>query len=107
MSAKTSKPASSATKATAPLPFDKLYWLRIGLGVLGGLAADRVFAPGDYVNGLLVGVIFYLASYYVARYLWFREQGRENLGKIYSTGVGGYVLTFLFTWILLFTLIPA
>jgi hypothetical protein len=77
------------------------------LGVLGGLAADRVFAPGDYVDGLLVGVIFYLASYYVARYLWFKETAREHLGKIYSTGVGGYVLTFLFTWILLFTLIPA
>ena len=75
--------------------------------MLGGLAADRVFAPGDYVNGLLIGVIFYLASYYLARYLWFKEQARDNLGKIYSTGVGGYVLTFLFTWILLFTLIPA
>jgi len=56
---------------------------------------------------LLIGVIFYLASYYLARYIWFRDLGREKLGKIYSTGVGGYVLTFLFTWILLFTLMPA
>jgi len=42
------------------------------LGVLGGLAAFRVFGS-DYASGLLVGVIFYLASYYVARYLWFKE----------------------------------
>jgi hypothetical protein len=77
------------------------------LGVLGGLAADKVFVPGDYVDGLLVGVIFYLISYYIARYLWFRELARENLGKIYSTGIGSYVLTFLFTWILLVTLVPA
>jgi hypothetical protein len=77
------------------------------LGVLGGLAADRVFVPGDYIDGLLVGVIFYLLSYYLARYLWFKELARENLGKIYSTGIGSYVLTFLFTWILLFTLVPA
>jgi hypothetical protein len=56
---------------------------------------------------LLIGVIFYLASYYLARYIWFRDLGHEYLGKIYSTGVGGYVLTFLFTWILLFTLMPA
>ena len=76
------------------------------MGVLGGLAAFRVFGS-DYASGLLVGVIFYLASYYVARYLWFKEQARESLGKIYSTGIGGYVLTFLFTWILLATLIPA
>jgi hypothetical protein len=76
------------------------------LGVLGGLTAFRVFGP-DYASGLLVGVIFYLASYYVARYLWFKELARENLGKIYSTGIGGYVFTFLFTWILFSTLIPA
>ena len=75
--------------------------------MLGGLTAERVFAPGDYVDGLLIGVIFYLASYYLARYIWFRDLGHEYLGKIYSTGVGGYVLTFLFTWILLFTLMPA
>jgi hypothetical protein len=103
MRAKTSKPESSATKAAAPRPFDKLYWLRIGLGVLGGVAAYRVFGV-DYVNGLLVGVIFYLASYYLARYIWFRKLERQDVGKIYSTGIGGYILVFLFTWILLFTL---
>jgi hypothetical protein len=88
------------------VPFDKLYWLRIGLGVLGGLAAYRVFGL-DYIDGILVGVIFYLASYYLARYLWFKELGRDQLGKIYSTGIGGYAMTFLFTWILLFTIMPA
>jgi hypothetical protein len=80
--------------------------LRIGLGVVGGLTAFQVFGS-DYTSGLLVGVIFYLASYYVARYLLFKELPRENLGKIYSTGIGGYVLIFLFTWILFSTLIPA
>jgi hypothetical protein len=75
--------------------------------VLGGVAADRVFAPGDYVDGLLIGVIFYLASYYIARYVWFKELARENLGKLYTTALGGYVLTFLFTWILLFTILAA
>ncbi|MGD0396664.1 MAG: hypothetical protein ABSB26_07125 [Nitrososphaerales archaeon] len=77
------------------------------MGVLGGLTAERVFAPGDYVDGLLIGVIFYLVSYYIARYVWFKDLARQSLGKLYSTGIGGYVLTFLFTWILLFTLIPA
>ncbi len=80
--------------------------MRIGLGVLGGLTAYRVFGL-DYLDGLLVGVIFYLASYYLARYLWFRELDRADVGKIYSTGIGGYVLVFLFTWILIFTLVSA
>ncbi|MGP8125066.1 MAG: hypothetical protein ACLQEQ_04250 [Nitrososphaerales archaeon] len=80
--------------------------MRIGLGVLGGLTAYRVFGL-DYLDGLLVGVIFYLASYYLARYLWFRELDKADVGKIYSTGIGGYVLVFLFTWILIFTLVSA
>ena len=103
MRAKTSKPESSVTKVTGPKPFDKLYWLRIGLGFLGGLTASQVFGV-DYLNGLLVGVIFYLASYYLARYLWFRDLDRADVGKIYSTGIGGFILVFLFTWILVYTL---
>jgi len=70
---------------------------------LAGLVADFFFGV-DYFNGVLIGVVFYLASYYAARYLWFRKLGREYLGKMYSTGIGGYAMIFLFTWILLFTL---
>jgi len=76
------------------------------LGVLGGFAAYRVFGA-DYFDGLLVGVMFYLVSYYLARYIWFRKLEREDIGKMYSTGIGVYVLVFLFTWILLFTLASA
>ncbi len=80
--------------------------MRIGMAVLGGLTAYQVFGT-DYLNGMLVAIIFYLASYYLARYLWFRELNRDDVSKIYSTGIGGFVLVFLFTWILLFTLASA
>lgn len=80
--------------------------MRIGMAVLGGVAAYGIFGL-DYFDGLLVGIIFYLASYYVARYLWFRKLDQQYIGKIYSTGIGGYILVFLFTWILLFTLVSA
>ncbi len=80
--------------------------MRAGLALLGALAAYNVFGT-DYLDGLLVGVMFYLASYYLARALWFRELDRDDVGKIYSTGIGGFVLVFLFTWILLFTLASA
>ena len=93
-------------KPAAPLPFDKLYWTRIGLGAFAGMVATFLF-PFDYANGILIGVIFYLASYYVARYLWFRTLERQYLGKIYSTGIGGYAGIFLITWIMLFTLFLA
>ncbi|HLQ21070.1 MAG TPA: hypothetical protein VK127_02055 [Nitrososphaerales archaeon] len=85
---------------------NKLYWTRISLGVIAAFAAEGVFRilGGDYTDGLLVGILVYLASYYLARYTWFRNVEREKVSKVYSTGIGGYVMLFLFVWILLFTL---
>ena len=85
--------------------FDKLYWLRIGLGVVSGYLANWVFSPTlDYVDGILLAVIIYLGSYYFARYVWYRSLNRENFSKLYTTGIGGFIMLFLLTWILLFTL---
>ncbi|MDV3244031.1 MAG: hypothetical protein LYZ66_02500 [Nitrososphaerales archaeon] len=88
-------------------PFDKLYWLRIGCGVLAGVVAYYVFQlPGlDYRDGILVGLFVYLLTYYVARYGWYRKIEADKLTQLYSTGIGGYVMLFLFTWMLLLTLL--
>jgi hypothetical protein len=90
---------------SASTPFDKLYWLRIGLGALGGYLANVVFSPNlDYVDGILLGFIVYFASYYIARFAWYRNLEKENLSKLYTTGIGSFVMVFLFVWILCFTL---
>jgi hypothetical protein len=106
--AKTSKPESSTTKVSATTPFDKLYWLRIGLGALGGFLAKTIFTPSltqaDYVDGALLGFIVYFASYYIARFAWYRHLEQANLSKLYTTGIGGFIMIFLFTWMLCFTL---
>jgi len=74
--------------------------------VVAGLLANLLFSPTlDYADGILVGVIVYLVSYYVARYGWYRSLERKDIGKIYTTGVGIFAMVFLFTWILLFTLV--
>ena len=54
-------------------------------------------------NGILVAVIVYLLTYYLARYAWYRKLSTEYLSKLYTTGIGGYIMLFVFTWILLFT----
>jgi hypothetical protein len=87
-----------------PLPsFDKLYWLRLGLAALAGLSAE-VLVGTDYASGISIGIMFYLVSYYLARFAWYRKLGREGQGKIYSTGIGSFIMMFLFTWMLFFTL---
>ena len=91
---------------TPPRPFDKLYWLRIACGVAAGAIADLVWKlPGfDWTIGITLGLLVYLLTYYGARYLWYRQLEPTKLGKIYSTGIGSYVMLFIFTWILLSTL---
>lgn len=83
--------------------FDKLYWLRIGLAVVGGVGAD-LLVGSDYLSGISIGIAVYLGSYYLARFTWYKGSGKNVQAKVYSTGIGGFVLAFLFTWILLFTL---
>ncbi len=83
--------------------FDKLYWLRIGLAAVAGSTAET-FVSNDYTTGLTIGIAVYLASYYVARFTWYRALDNKSQGKVYTTGIGGFVMVFLFTWILLYTL---
>jgi hypothetical protein len=101
--AKTSKPESSAMKAQVPPSFDKLYWLRLGLAAVAGLIAAALVGL-DFTSGISLGIAMYLVSFYLARYTWYRRTGSEFIGKIYTTGVGSFILVFLFTWMLLFTL---
>jgi hypothetical protein len=86
-----------------PSSFDKLYWSRLGLAALAGLLAD-VLVGSDYASGISIGILFYLISYYVARFTWYKGLGREGQGKVYTTGIGGFVMLFLFSWMLFFTL---
>ncbi|MDV3277348.1 MAG: hypothetical protein LYZ69_02635 [Nitrososphaerales archaeon] len=94
--------------AQAQPSFGKLYWLRNGTGVLAGLVAYVFFSQtpvrfDSTSNGVLVGIVVYLLTYYLARYVWYRKIDSQFFSKLYTTGIGGYIMLFLFTWILLFT----
>lgn len=73
---------------------------------MAGAGAHFIFGV-DPTSGLTVGLIGYLASYYVARFFWFRNLDKQSTSKMYTTGLLGYFMLFLFTWILLFTLASA
>ncbi len=83
--------------------FDKLYWSRIGFAAVAGMLAE-VLTGTDWTSGVSIGILFYLISYYVARFTWYKGLGREGQGKVYSTGIGGFIMIFLFAWMLFFTL---
>ena len=71
--------------------------------MLGGVIAE-VLTGTDWTSGVSIGILFYLISYYLARFTWYKGLGRERQGKIYTTGIGGFIMIFLFTWMLFFTL---
>ncbi len=105
-STKTSKPDNSATKPQPSAAFDKLYWTRIGLAAVAGVGTQLLNQSYDFgwSFGISIGIGVYLISYYLAFYGWYRGMPREQQGKIYTTGVGGFVMVFLFAWMLCFTL---
>jgi hypothetical protein len=101
--------------------FDKMYWFRAGLGVIGGTTAELLTgckviltAPNagscvgghvpDYSTGILVWIGLYLFSYYLLRSTIGKRLEKDQQTKVTTTGVGTFVLLFIFSWVLLFTL---
>ena len=81
---------------------DKIYWFRVVLGVATGSLAALI-AGADYTTAILLVLVVFLASYYIARYVWGANFSKEEQGKIYTTGMGSYIMLFLFFWFFLFT----
>ncbi len=100
---------------------DKVFWLRSGLGVLGGAVSEFLFgckvsvsgsnagtcvggAVPDYSTGILFALFLFLASYYLIKLTVGKKFPKEEQGKVYMAGAGTYALLFVFTWVLLYTL---
>ncbi len=100
---------------------DKIFWFRVGLGVVGGALSElltgcKVILSGtaagtcvgglapDYSTGILVGLFIFLGSYYLLKLTIGKKFAKADQGKIYTTGLGSYALLFIFTWVLLYTL---
>ncbi|MDA4114053.1 MAG: hypothetical protein OK474_08410 [Thaumarchaeota archaeon] len=81
---------------------DKIFWLRAGLGAIAGVACDLFFGT-DFESGVLLAVVIYLASYYLVRRVWGPQFKPDELTKMYTAGIGSFVLLFIFMYIFLFT----
>jgi len=82
---------------------DKIFWLRAGLGAVVGILAALLFAS-DYQTSVLFAIVVYLGSYYLVRRIWGPQFKADEMTKMYTAGIGSYVLLFIFLYILLFTL---
>ena len=82
---------------------DRIFWLRSGLGVVTGATAQLLFDT-DYQTGILLAILVYVLSYYFVRRFFAPRLKPEEQNKMYTAGLGSYILLFLFFWIFLFTL---
>jgi type IV secretory pathway TrbD component len=79
----------------------------VGLAVLTGLAAGALgFNSSNPEAGLgvLLAILVYIASVMLARGVAAEVEPRLK-NRVYITGLGSYIMIFLFTWILYNTLI--
>lgn len=81
---------------------DKIFWLRVGLGGVAGVLSDLLFGT-DYASAVLFAIIVYLGSYYLVRRVWGGQFRPDEMTKMYTAGIGSFVLLFLFLYIFLFT----
>ncbi|MEO9276728.1 MAG: hypothetical protein ABI340_02960 [Nitrososphaera sp.] len=89
---------------------DKVFWIRIGLGILAGILAAEIGDPLDVSGrvglGFAIMIIMFIISYGVARSLRIPIPPPDKK-KLLTTGYGSYFLMFIFSWILANTLIHA
>jgi len=95
-------------------PLEKIYWLRLALGVVAalicagyGIAAGVISKEGfplnTFFNSLSIALIVYIISYYIIKRKFLSKV--EKPQKLASTGIGIYFISWMVFWVLLYTII--
>jgi hypothetical protein len=87
---------------------DKLFWIRVGMAALGGVAATFLFESIDGEERRWASIVFmimmFIASAMIGKGMKIGLP-RSDRKKIVTTGIGSYVFIYLFVWILSYTLV--
>lgn len=99
-------------------PLEKVYWSRLALGIVAAvvcagyaLAANEIPQVVDpfptnttlLFNSASIAIIIYLFSYYVIKMKYGNVIAKAS--KIVTTGIGVYLLSWIVSWILFFTIL--
>ena len=97
-------------------PLEKIYWLRLGLGLMAALAcAGYGWITGaitlelgritytTLLNSISIALAIYLVSYYAIKMKFINQVAKPT--KLVTTGIGIYFLGWIVFWALLYTII--
>ncbi|MGH9998489.1 MAG: hypothetical protein ACRD90_01325 [Nitrosopumilaceae archaeon] len=102
------EPTTTQTDRVTKNPIGTLFWIRIGLGVLAGIISAFVGTSIDADSRPYVGfgimIILFIISYGIAKAMHIPLPPSDKK-KLIMTGIGSYFFIFVFTWILIHTLL--
>ncbi|HSB56611.1 MAG TPA: hypothetical protein VLD38_02230 [Nitrosopumilaceae archaeon] len=102
------EPTMTQTDGVTRNPIGTLFWIRIGLGVLAGIiaafAGNAVGTDSRPYVGFGIMIILFIISYGIAKAMRIPLPPSDKK-KLIMTGIGSYFFIFIFTWILVNTLI--
>ena len=81
-------------------PLSLIYWIKFCLGILAALICV-LLSVNNIITGVMIGFITYIISDKVLRQLFIDKV--DNLSNVTKTGIGIYIITFIFFWALLYT----
>lgn len=87
---------------------DKLFWLRVGLAVIGGIIATFLFESVEGEERRWSSIIFMIALFIVTVFIakgMNLQLPKSDRKKIVTTGIGSYIFIYLFMWILTYTIV--
>lgn len=87
---------------------DRLFWFRVALAVMAGVAATFIFEPIEGEDRRWASIAFlivvFLGSIVIAKGMRLNLPSSDRK-KIVTQGLGSYVFIYLFIWILSYTIV--
>lgn len=104
----TSDPPTNQTEAIKTKnSLDKLFWIRVALGILAGTISAQLGNSLEIESRPFVGfgimIFLFIVSYGIARAMRIPLPPSDRK-KLVMTGIGSYFFMFIFSWILVNTL---
>ena len=86
---------------------DKLFWLRVGLAVIAGIAATFIFEPIEGEerrwSSIAFMIIIFIVSIVIGKAMN-PQIPKSDRKKLVTTGIGSFIFIYLFLWILSYTI---
>ena len=105
---KPEKVLSDAETVEYKKKLNKLFWIRIGLAIIAGIAATFIFEPieGEERRWASIGfmIILFMISIGIGKGMKMQLPSSDRK-KLVTQGIGSYVFLYLFMWIVSYTLV--